>query len=1583
MLVLAPVTVPALSLFGLAGDSSSDIDIRDRDEVVDSQEESSDLETSGQMSGGTKGSLMMEEEEVVLESRAQISAQDKGKGKAYESPSTSANLYPSLDSMNSKDPSRMTFGVGSGASTTFGTFGVSKSVSAFASRSTLSFMNPGPASSSFSFTATPLPKQQNLSSKQTPSPVKLANETLADFFSRKGDHPLTPEEAKRCIQLVQQSVSASTSATATPAALDTPLKLSDLGDSKQGQSQNQFQFRPLFTPVRSFASMQSPFGAPIFGSASAPSSVAATRSTSVARASIASSQASKVRVRRRPVQYFGAGFGMSSMPYRRKQKFESTTSTNGVASTGSVGSGSTSSTAAVVFKEPAIPARFSTAKKVRRDEPMEDVEMVVDAPAPSSKKPSPGKKPEGKKSVVARTILDALEEMEPPPTKPLMPFGGDAFPSPNPYEKSLLPKIVHQLPPSTPATPSSAAAKSALAMKVSQVKESVAAKVVQQQQQQLGPSTPAKSVKWGAVTPAVSAKKVRNSTAESGKGKSPVGKSESKPATSASFSFGGTTTTASAEKKMTEKPPVPAFSFGGASTATTSTAAVDTRKTGQQPTKPTNSFGFPSSSSSSPDAMDVDKSQKKAPLQTTATSAVATFPKPSPEASAKMTTSAFQFGGPSANSGSSSILQRLGKPTATADTTPAKSRADIFSSAKSLPASSLSTTFDSAFAKAAQIKTDLSKATESAAFKAIADSIKAEPVSSLAVFAFDSIKLPSFAPRSESGLKLRGAESVQTTSTSATSPMTGITGTKGFAFSVPEKKDSEVPKTDSAVIKDPGFFSKPAGTASSSIKSSDFFAIPPKKDAAATTNPASSETSTSAQPPPPKFNFNFRKPADTASKSDTANEKSVTTPASGGFNWAAAGIQKPTAPEGSWKCSVCMITNKNEVDKCAACETDRPGKAPAALKLSFGGMGSSATPVSGSGAAATTGVGGDAKAPAAFDWAAAGMKIPEKAPGSWTCAVCAVTNQPDALKCIACETDRPGGGAAGGSKYTSTGGATPAVTFGGFKAPAVSFGGIPASAGSAAASTTVSAKTVDTTKPSTTSTTGGFNWAAAGMAKPTAPEGSWKCSVCMITNKNELHKCAACESDRPGGSGASATGSDKGASKPSVTFGGSKAPAVSFGGTPAAAGCAGAATSSDSKPAATTATFDWAAAGMQKPVQPAGTWTCSVCAVPNKPEADKCCACETDRPGAKKAAGTGAGSGAGGGSTAKPTVTFGSSSSSLSGATRFSFGGATPAGTGANTGFKFGGMTPGSGTGGFSFGGIPASNGDGKKDEGKSKEGATDKEKPAASTPAPMKFGGFAGIGAASSEGKESGKTKTEEQREKKNTPMPTFGGSSAVGFSFGGISSASASQGVAKTSGEEKAAATPSFGSSAFGFGASSGAATTSGSLASFGASGDGSLMKKGVFNFGLPKTSSTTATSTPSALSAFGSPAASKSGSTGSLSSSSPLPKPAFSAFGSTTPSATSSTSPSTSATTSQQANTPSRFPGGKITFGSGSPGSIVPSTGFSFGTSPADNTTSLFGSSANTSVGFSFLKPPGSSTGGQDGNAKEKGQDGEASK
>ncbi|THH30713.1 hypothetical protein EUX98_g3474 [Antrodiella citrinella] len=56
---------------------------------------------------------------------------------------------------------------------------------------------------------------------------------------------------------------------------------------------------------------------------------------------------------------------------------------------------------------------------------------------------------------------------------------------------------------------------------------------------------------------------------------------------------------------------------------------------------------------------------------------------------------------------------------------------------------------------------------------------------------------------------------------------------------------------------------------------------------------------------------------------DESRPKPASAPATGGFNWAAAGMKKPEAAEAKWTCSVCMLSNPPSATQCTVCEADR------------------------------------------------------------------------------------------------------------------------------------------------------------------------------------------------------------------------------------------------------------------------------------------------------------------------------------------------------------------------------------------------------------------------------------------------------------------------------------------------------------------------------------------------------------------------------------------------------------------------------------------------------------------------------------
>jgi len=105
-----------------------------------------------------------------------------------------------------------------------------------------------------------------------------------------------------------------------------------------------------------------------------------------------------------------------------------------------------------------------------------------------------------------------------------------------------------------------------------------------------------------------------------------------------------------------------------------------------------------------------------------------------------------------------------------------------------------------------------------------------------------------------------------------------------------------------------------------------------------------------------------------------AAKSSPTIPISGDL------LAKFKQPSGAWECDTCMLNNKSEVSKCVACEAPRPGgkvsqQAPQAAKsLNNNSLTSM-------------------------------FKAPS---GNWECDTCMIQNADTALKCVACESSKPG-----------------------------------------------------------------------------------------------------------------------------------------------------------------------------------------------------------------------------------------------------------------------------------------------------------------------------------------------------------------------------------------------------------------------------------------------------------------------------------------------------------------------------------------------------------------------------------------------
>ncbi|NXI59473.1 NU153 protein, partial [Chloroceryle aenea] len=156
------------------------------------------------------------------------------------------------------------------------------------------------------------------------------------------------------------------------------------------------------------------------------------------------------------------------------------------------------------------------------------------------------------------------------------------------------------------------------------------------------------------------------------------------------------------------------------------------------------------------------------------------------------------------------------------------------------------------------------------------------------------------------------------------------------------------------------------------------------------------------------------------------------------------------------------LQNKATDGKCVTCEAAKVSTVESTKQVT-----SSSPCVTSKAAAPTTGTLG-------FD-----DKF-KTSPNMWDCDTCLVQNKPEATKCIACETPKPGTGV------------MPALTL-----PVVTDNSVTVTASSSSTDTTV---------------TLGFG------DKFKKPKGSWDCAVCLVTNKAEDSKCVACQSEKPGSS---------------------------------------------------------------------------------------------------------------------------------------------------------------------------------------------------------------------------------------------------------------------------------------------------------------------------------------------------------------------------------------------------------------------------------------------------------------------------------
>lgn len=175
------------------------------------------------------------------------------------------------------------------------------------------------------------------------------------------------------------------------------------------------------------------------------------------------------------------------------------------------------------------------------------------------------------------------------------------------------------------------------------------------------------------------------------------------------------------------------------------------------------------------------------------------------------------------------------------------------------------------------------------------------------------------------------------------------------------------------------------------------------------------------------------------------------------------GFQPP--PEGSWDCQTCMINNKKDSLKCAACTEPKPGTKD---KQSIG-----------------------IEKPQMSSFVSKKLNIPKPPEDSWTCPTCMINNEKDKLKCAACTEPKPG------QNPTPVTNTTPSAFNSGKIELKSNFSQSEEGSNLTAAKSEVKTKQLK-------------------MKFQQNTDNTWECPTCMIRNKNEVSKCVACNETKPG-----------------------------------------------------------------------------------------------------------------------------------------------------------------------------------------------------------------------------------------------------------------------------------------------------------------------------------------------------------------------------------------------------------------------------------------------------------------------------------
>ncbi|XP_036850304.2 nuclear pore complex protein Nup153 isoform X3 [Manis javanica] len=276
----------------------------------------------------------------------------------------------------------------------------------------------------------------------------------------------------------------------------------------------------------------------------------------------------------------------------------------------------------------------------------------------------------------------------------------------------------------------------------------------------------------------------------------------------------------------------------------------------------------------------------------------------------------------------------------------------------------------------------------------------------------------------------------------------------GFTFSVPVAKTTELP--DSSSISEP--ITSSSAQDNTVVNSTSCRKIP-DEDGGSLCRPAEILKEGSVLDVLKNPGFASPKAESLAAQPAATSPVVYTRPAISSFSSSGTGFGESFKAE-SWQCDTCLLQNKVTDSKCAACQATKLSPKDTIKQTGIG------TPSkSGKSAPSASGTGfGDKFKPAV---------------GTWDCDTCLVQNKSEAVKCVACETPKPGTGVQ--RVLTLTVASESAVTV--------------------AASTS-----------SCTVTTGTLGFAD----KFKQPVGSWECPVCCVFNNADDNKCVSCMSEKPG-----------------------------------------------------------------------------------------------------------------------------------------------------------------------------------------------------------------------------------------------------------------------------------------------------------------------------------------------------------------------------------------------------------------------------------------------------------------------------------